>query len=72
MQWNLWIGETLEKLIRRRDPLEIELALEILAQVAAGVTEEQRSHRPIKIRSTAAILATDLLHYLTSHSYFQR
>ncbi|MBV8277933.1 MAG: hypothetical protein JO170_22090 [Verrucomicrobia bacterium] len=29
-------GETLENLIRCGDPLEIELALEILADVAAG------------------------------------
>jgi serine/threonine protein kinase/Flp pilus assembly protein TadD len=37
-------GETLEALIRRRGQLEIELALEIVAQVAAGLTAIHKQH----------------------------
>ena len=37
-------GETLESLIRRRGRLEIELALEIMMQVAAGLTAIHRQH----------------------------
>src|SRR5258708_18570896 len=37
-------GETLEALIRRRSQLEIELALEILTQVAAGLTAIHKQH----------------------------
>ena len=37
-------GETLENLIRRRGPLEIELALEIITQVAAGLTAIHKRH----------------------------
>jgi serine/threonine protein kinase len=36
-------GETLESLVRRCDKLEIELALEIVSQVAAGLTRSTRS-----------------------------
>jgi hypothetical protein len=64
-------GETLQALIRRRVRMDVDLSLEILTQVTVGVTEEQR-HRPIKIRSSVATQATDWLHYLTSHSCFQR
>jgi serine/threonine protein kinase/Flp pilus assembly protein TadD len=44
-------GETLENLIRRRGPLEIELALEITMQVAAGLAaihKRRLIHRDIK------------------------
>jgi eukaryotic-like serine/threonine-protein kinase len=44
-------GETLENLIRRSGKLEIKLALEIVAQVAAGlaaVHEQNLVHRDIK------------------------
>jgi serine/threonine protein kinase len=37
-------GETLEALIRRRGPLEIKLALEIVTQVAAGLTAIHKQH----------------------------
>jgi serine/threonine protein kinase len=37
-------GETLEALIRRRGQLEIELALEIVVQVAAGLTAIHKQH----------------------------
>jgi serine/threonine protein kinase/tetratricopeptide (TPR) repeat protein len=37
-------GETLEKLIRRRGPLEIELTLEIVTQVAAGLSAIHKQH----------------------------
>ena len=37
-------GETLETLIRRRGPLEVELALEMIAQVAAGLTAIHKQH----------------------------
>jgi len=37
-------GETLESLIRRRGPLEIELALEILTSAAAGLTAIHKQH----------------------------
>ena len=37
-------GETLEALIRRRGRLEIELAFEIVAQVAAGLTAIHKQH----------------------------
>jgi Protein kinase domain len=37
-------GETLEALIRRRGQLEIELALEIVTQVAAGLTAIHKQH----------------------------
>jgi serine/threonine protein kinase len=37
-------GETLQALVRRRGPLEIELALGILAQVAAGLTAIHKQH----------------------------
>jgi Protein kinase domain len=37
-------GETLESLIRRRDRLEIELALDITTQVAAGLTAIHKQH----------------------------
>jgi serine/threonine protein kinase len=44
-------GETLEKLIKGSDRLEIKLALEITSQVAAGlaaVHEQNLVHRDIK------------------------
>jgi serine/threonine protein kinase len=44
-------GETLEKLIRRSDPLKVKLALEIVFQVAAGLAaihEQNLVHRDIK------------------------
>jgi serine/threonine protein kinase/Flp pilus assembly protein TadD len=44
-------GETLEALVRRRGRLEIELALEIVTQVAAGLTaihKQRLVHRDIK------------------------
>jgi serine/threonine protein kinase len=44
-------GETLETLIHRRDRLEIDLALEIVTQVAAGLTaihKQRLVHRDIK------------------------
>ncbi len=37
-------GETLESLIRRRGQLEIELALEIVVQMAAGLTAIHKQH----------------------------
>ena len=37
-------GETLESLIRRRGRLEIELALDVMAQVAAGLTAIHKQH----------------------------
>jgi serine/threonine protein kinase/Tfp pilus assembly protein PilF len=37
-------GETLESIIRRRGQLEIELALEIVTQVAAGLTAIHKQH----------------------------
>lgn len=37
-------GETLEALIHRRGRLEIDLALEIMAQVAAGLTAIHKQH----------------------------
>jgi serine/threonine protein kinase len=37
-------GETLEKLIRRSDTLETDVALEVVAQVAAGLTAIQKQH----------------------------
>src|SRR5215469_1693787 len=37
-------GETLESLIRRRGQLEIELALEIVTQVAAGISAIHKQH----------------------------
>ena len=37
-------GETLESLIRRRGHLEVELALEIVTQVAAGITAIHKQH----------------------------
>ncbi len=37
-------GETLEKLIRRSGKLEAELALQIVAEVAAGLTAIQKQH----------------------------
>src|SRR6516164_3685119 len=44
-------GETLEKLVRRSDRLEVKLALEIAAQVAAGLAamhKQKLVHRDIK------------------------
>jgi serine/threonine protein kinase len=44
-------GETLENLIRRSGPLEVELALEIATQLAAGleaVHKQKLVHRDIK------------------------
>jgi serine/threonine protein kinase len=37
-------GETLQTFIRRRDPLDVELALEIVTQVAAGLTAIHKQH----------------------------
>jgi len=37
-------GETLERLIRRSGKLEVDLALEIVSQVAAGLTAIQKHH----------------------------
>jgi serine/threonine protein kinase/Flp pilus assembly protein TadD len=37
-------GETLEKLIRRRGRLEVDLSLEMLTQVAAGLTAIHKQH----------------------------
>jgi serine/threonine protein kinase/tetratricopeptide (TPR) repeat protein len=37
-------GETLEKLIRRSNTLETDVALEVVAQVAAGLTAIQKQH----------------------------
>jgi eukaryotic-like serine/threonine-protein kinase len=37
-------GETLESLIRRRGRLQTELALEIVTQVAAGLTAIHKQH----------------------------
>jgi serine/threonine protein kinase len=44
-------GETLEKIIRRSDPLEVKLALEIATQVAVGLAaihDQNLIHRDIK------------------------
>jgi len=37
-------GETLEKLIRRSGRLQTEVALEVVAQIAAGLTAIQKQH----------------------------
>ena len=57
-------GETLEKLIRRSGTLEADLALEVVAQVAAGLTAIQKQHlvhRDIKPSNIMVSLEEDRL-----------
>jgi eukaryotic-like serine/threonine-protein kinase len=51
MQWSLWRGENLEALIDRSGPLQFDLALEVVTQVAsslAAIHKQHLVHRDIK------------------------
>ena len=51
MRWNLLKGESLERILKYRGPVELKLALEMVDQVAAALSAAYRQnivHRDIK------------------------